>query len=184
MGFRGSRVQIPPSRLRPSPSRGPCRFAGLLSAVAPFGRDISGQIPQPSRLRPSPSRGPCRFAGLLSAIAPFSRDISGQIPPSRWFIGSKSHKHLHACGTFLFPPSRAYFARGLNARPTSARVLPIAWEMEQASRRILIVEDNFDNLHIYRTLLQHRGFTVLTATYGRAGLAIAKAERPDLVLMD
>src|SRR3954462_8876746 len=29
MGFRGSRVQIPPSRLRPPPRRGPCRYGGL-----------------------------------------------------------------------------------------------------------------------------------------------------------
>jgi CheY-like chemotaxis protein len=57
-------------------------------------------------------------------------------------------------------------------------------ETETAVRRVLIVEDNFDNAFIYRTLLQHKGFTVLTATDGKAGIAMAKAEHPDLILMD
>jgi CheY-like chemotaxis protein len=56
--------------------------------------------------------------------------------------------------------------------------------METANRRVLIIEDNFDNIFIYRTLLEHRGFTVMTATDGKTGLHMAKAEQPDLVLMD
>src|SRR6266550_5261169 len=44
MGFRGSRVQIPPSRLRPPPRRGPCRNGGICR-----GRSLSS--PRLSRRR-------------------------------------------------------------------------------------------------------------------------------------
>jgi two-component system cell cycle response regulator DivK len=56
--------------------------------------------------------------------------------------------------------------------------------MTDANRRILIIEDNFDNLFIYKTVLQHKGYTVLTADDGAEGLAVARAQHPDLILMD
>lgn len=49
---------------------------------------------------------------------------------------------------------------------------------------ILLVEDNEDNLRIYSTILTYSGFQVLEATDGEMGLATARAERPDLILMD
>ena len=49
---------------------------------------------------------------------------------------------------------------------------------------ILIVEDNDDNREIYSTLLKAYGFVVREATRAEAGIAIAKSEHPDLVLMD
>ena len=50
--------------------------------------------------------------------------------------------------------------------------------------RILVVEDNAANLTLATFLLQRMGHTVLSATDAEAGLAIAKAEVPDLILMD
>jgi CheY-like chemotaxis protein len=49
---------------------------------------------------------------------------------------------------------------------------------------VLIVEDNADNRDIYRTILEFHAFTVLEAEDGADGIAIAQAERPDLILMD
>lgn len=49
---------------------------------------------------------------------------------------------------------------------------------------ILIVEDNEKSLKLVRDLLQHKGFRTLEATTGAAGVALARAHRPDLVLMD
>lgn len=69
-------------------------------------------------------------------------------------------------------------------RAGGAHLLPFEGAMETATRRVLIIEDNFDNIFIYRTLLEHRGFTVMTATDGIKGLEMAKAEQPDLILMD
>ncbi|MDB5296384.1 MAG: response regulator receiver protein [Phycisphaerales bacterium] len=50
--------------------------------------------------------------------------------------------------------------------------------------RILIVEDNEENRDSLSRRLQRRGFEVIVAVDGKAGVATAKAERPDLVLMD
>jgi two-component system, cell cycle response regulator DivK len=50
--------------------------------------------------------------------------------------------------------------------------------------RILIVEDNEENRDSLSRRLQRRGFETLMAPDGRAGVEKAKAEKPDLILMD
>lgn len=49
---------------------------------------------------------------------------------------------------------------------------------------ILIVEDNPRNLKLARDVLDHAGYRTLEATTAEDGLALARAHRPDLVLMD
>ena len=49
---------------------------------------------------------------------------------------------------------------------------------------VLVVEDNPRNLKLVRDLLAHAGYDTLEATTGEDGLALARAHRPDLVLMD
>ena len=50
--------------------------------------------------------------------------------------------------------------------------------------KILIVEDNEENRDSLSRRLQRRGFEVVTADDGKAGLAMAQSEKPDLILMD
>ena len=50
--------------------------------------------------------------------------------------------------------------------------------------RILVVEDQEDNRTIARDLLSSAGYEVIEATTGDEGVAVAKAETPDLILMD
>ena len=50
--------------------------------------------------------------------------------------------------------------------------------------RILYVEDNDDNIYMLQKRLTRVGFTILVARDGAAGVAMAAAERPDLILMD
>ena len=50
--------------------------------------------------------------------------------------------------------------------------------------RILLVEDNEDNMLIYSTILRHFEFEVIEARDGCAGVDAAKREAPDLILMD
>jgi CheY-like chemotaxis protein len=50
--------------------------------------------------------------------------------------------------------------------------------------RILVVEDNEENRDSLTRRLERRGFEVLAATDGKAGVEKAKAEKPDLILMD
>lgn len=50
--------------------------------------------------------------------------------------------------------------------------------------RILYVEDNDDNVYMLKNRLGRAGFTVVIATDGAQGVAMAASERPDLILMD
>ena len=50
--------------------------------------------------------------------------------------------------------------------------------------KILYVEDNEDNVYMLKNRLSRAGFTVIVATDGAQGVAMATSERPDLVLMD
>ncbi len=50
--------------------------------------------------------------------------------------------------------------------------------------RILVIEDNPANLKLVSLLLRNAGYEVLCAPDAEAGIALARAERPDLVLMD
>src|ERR1041385_1265644 len=50
--------------------------------------------------------------------------------------------------------------------------------------RILVVEDNEANLELMTYLLRAFGHAVISARDGNAGLALARAEKPDLVLCD
>jgi two-component system cell cycle response regulator DivK len=49
---------------------------------------------------------------------------------------------------------------------------------------VLIVEDNPTNMTLAVFLLHSVGHTVLRATDAEAGLTLARAEQPDLILMD
>ena len=48
----------------------------------------------------------------------------------------------------------------------------------------MIVEDNPSNLKLIRDLVQMSGYTTLEAGDGKEGVEIARARKPDLILMD
>ena len=50
--------------------------------------------------------------------------------------------------------------------------------------KILYVEDNDDNVYMLKNRLSRAGFTVVIATNGAQGIAMATSEQPDLILMD
>jgi two-component system cell cycle response regulator DivK len=52
------------------------------------------------------------------------------------------------------------------------------------TKRILVVEDQEDNLQILRDLLASACFGIIEAKDGEAGVRAAVAEKPDLILMD
>jgi two-component system, cell cycle response regulator DivK len=55
---------------------------------------------------------------------------------------------------------------------------------ENTKKTVLLVEDNEDNLVVYRTILEHVGYNVLEARDGEEGVARARESMPDLILMD
>ena len=54
----------------------------------------------------------------------------------------------------------------------------------EADMKILYVEDNDDNVYMLKNRLSRAGFTVVVATNGVQGIAMAASEQPDLILMD
>lgn len=56
--------------------------------------------------------------------------------------------------------------------------------MSSRGKTVLLVEDNEDNRIVYSTILQHFGYRVMEALNGQEGIAKARHERPDLILMD
>jgi CheY-like chemotaxis protein len=53
-----------------------------------------------------------------------------------------------------------------------------------ASKRILVVEDNKDNMTLIVDVLSSFDYEVLQAGDGQQGVEMAKADFPDLILMD
>src|SRR5690349_13496769 len=57
-----------------------------------------------------------------------------------------------------------------------------SWQPEMA--KVLVIEDNPANMTLATFLLESVGHSALRATDAEAGLALAAAEQPDLILMD
>jgi CheY-like chemotaxis protein len=53
-----------------------------------------------------------------------------------------------------------------------------------ANKRILVVEDNKDNMTLIVDVLSSLDYDVLQAADGQQGVEMAQAEKPDLILMD
>ena len=53
-----------------------------------------------------------------------------------------------------------------------------------AGESILVVEDKETNRKLVRDVLRFRGYEVLEATTAEEGLEMARARKPDLILMD
>src|ERR1700731_3501804 len=56
--------------------------------------------------------------------------------------------------------------------------------MSSSGKMVLLVEDNEDNRIVYSTILKHFCYEVTEALNGEEGIAKARAEMPDLILMD
>jgi two-component system cell cycle response regulator DivK len=52
------------------------------------------------------------------------------------------------------------------------------------SKTVLIVEDNELNMKLFRDLLEAHGYATLQTRNGIEALSLARAHRPDLILMD
>ncbi|MCA3585647.1 MAG: response regulator [Methylocystis sp.] len=52
------------------------------------------------------------------------------------------------------------------------------------AKTVLIVEDNELNMKLFNDLLEARGYRVLQTSSGHAVLAMARDNRPDVILMD
>ncbi|MER3416157.1 MAG: response regulator [Gemmataceae bacterium] len=53
-----------------------------------------------------------------------------------------------------------------------------------ATKTILLVDDDQEILNAMRAVMENKGYRVLTAMDGNAGLIIAEREQPDLIVLD
>lgn len=49
---------------------------------------------------------------------------------------------------------------------------------------VLLIEDNHQNRYLFTFLLEHHGYTVVSAPDGPSGIELVKTLAPDLVLLD
>lgn len=56
--------------------------------------------------------------------------------------------------------------------------------MPPQQRTVLLVDDDHEILESMRTVLENKGFRILVARDGNAGLMIAERENPDLLVLD
>ena len=56
--------------------------------------------------------------------------------------------------------------------------------MAPKTQTILLVDDDMDFVESNKDLLEAHGYRVLTASDGASGLALARQERPDLMILD
>ncbi|MBL8822223.1 MAG: response regulator [Planctomycetia bacterium] len=52
------------------------------------------------------------------------------------------------------------------------------------TKTVLVVDDDHDILFAIRAAVESRGYRVITASDGNAGLNVAERERPDMVIVD
>ncbi len=52
------------------------------------------------------------------------------------------------------------------------------------SQKVLVIEDNAQNMYLIHFLLQSHGYTVIEAENGIVGIQKAKDEQPDIILLD
>jgi signal transduction histidine kinase/DNA-binding response OmpR family regulator/CHASE3 domain sensor protein len=84
---------------------------------------------------------------------------------------------LGARDYFVKPVDRAALLSRLNQYAFTAKV-------QQGEIRVLVVDDEPANLDLLQHLLEPEGFTVLRASGGREGIDVARAQQPQLILLD
>jgi CheY-like chemotaxis protein len=81
--------------------------------------------------------------------------------------------------------ARIVAAKGTLSRSSFARQIAMALhELGPSRRRILAIDDNEQNLRLVSAVLTARGYELLEARDATSGIAIARGERPDAILMD
>src|SRR5687768_16892098 len=80
------------------------------------------------------------------------------------------------------PPGGRNAGVGKIRRPVEQFVSRRGYNHQMA--KILIVDDNADEIRALSRLLEHSGHKVVAATNGREALALAFREPPDVILLD
>jgi CheY-like chemotaxis protein/anti-sigma regulatory factor (Ser/Thr protein kinase) len=82
--------------------------------------------------------------------------------------------------------ARDYFVKPVDRAALLSRLSQYAYttKAEHGEIRVLVVDDEPANLDLLEALLEPEGFKVLRASGGREGIDVARAQRPQLILLD
>jgi DNA-binding response OmpR family regulator len=83
-----------------------------------------------------------------------------------------SVRHLIISSGFLVPIGRSKAGDGGG------------WLAMSAQKTVLLVDDDNDIIESMRTVLEAKGYKVMVARDGNAGLTVAERENPDLIILD
>src|SRR4051812_35017034 len=81
------------------------------------------------------------------------------------------------------PRHRTAFMMSHHAR-TASQPRPESAPMPAHHKLILLVDDDNEIVESMRTVLENKGYRVLVARDGNAGLSVAERENPDLIVLD
>ena len=84
---------------------------------------------------------------------------------------------MGAVGYFVKPADKEQLVHTLDK-------LELAAKVEDATPRILVIDDNPKDLKLMGTILRSEGYDVLAASNGATGVAKAMEEHPDLIIVD
>jgi two-component system cell cycle response regulator DivK len=56
--------------------------------------------------------------------------------------------------------------------------------IENRQSKVLVIEDNEQNMYLVTFILEKSGYRVIQARDGQAGIALARQTKPDLILLD
>ncbi|MDI6790990.1 MAG: response regulator, partial [Thermodesulfobacteriota bacterium] len=72
-------------------------------------------------------------------------------------------------------------------RPSPGEKMPITPSQREGGDgevKVLIVEDQPDNLFLFKEAIRPGGYAIYTATNGQEAVEVAQREKPDIILMD
>ncbi|MEP7001919.1 MAG: response regulator, partial [bacterium] len=99
------------------------------------------------------------------------------------YATTNTHRLLAPAGSFVVSSTRTT-SLPATQQPMFSRECGVRPYMANNGKTVLLVEDNEDNRIVYSTILRHFGYEVIEALNGEEGIAKARSEKPDLILMD
>ena len=98
-------------------------------------------------------------------------------------VGLTSEVGVGSCFTIDLP-SDASAPSSIDMESENVPVIAASQPIQQASPLILLAEDNEANITTFSGYLGAKGYRILLAKTGQEAIALAKSEKPDLILMD
>jgi two-component system alkaline phosphatase synthesis response regulator PhoP len=117
----------------------------------------------------------------------FSHTLRESIPPRQQNSRGRTKGSGTICAQRPTGRSDKWFLTPLVARltpPALPRTLVSPSMASAAAKKILIIEDEKDILHLVKLYLEKEGYRTITAATGTEGLDSAKHHKPDLIVLD